>query len=78
MSQICSHIFPATICLAAPETMFSFVGTTSNSEMVAEVCHPELHQDISNLLTARILGLGVDVESNHMYSVIWNQSCILL
>ena len=40
----------------------SCVGTASTSGMVVELHHTELHHHISNLLTARVLGLYVDVE----------------
>ena len=61
MYPICSCILPANILLAAPETKFSCVGTVSAAGMVHEVNHPELHQKMSDLLTARVMGLDVGI-----------------
>ena len=62
MSQRFSYIFPATIFLAAPKTMFLCLVTSSDYGMVEEVNHTKLHQQISDLLTEGVLGLYVGVE----------------
>ena len=42
--------------------MFSCLVTSSDYGMVEEVNHTKLHQQISDLLTARVMGLVVVVE----------------
>ena len=64
MSPRCNYILPATTYPFAPVATSSGGGVYALPEVMEKVHQPKIHQQISNLPTARFLGLadvGVEV-----------------